>query len=1113
MTQPLGPIPGLAGTGTIPNLGRGTPGGRAAVAGLPGGPALSQIPGLPTLGRVPSIAPQLGRVPGLPSPAVATPGTVALGGGALAHTQDRLSAAMNILQQVKFGQMNVTRAQRLLADLTPLERQTLTRTILNQHAREGGLPPTDELTALRALPGYGGKNVGQTAAMDPTNVKGVGANLVSDLGQAVVGMPAGIYEAGKSFVQDLPAVAKTAMGDPTVPTHLWHNVVKPIGENYARTYGPALSGNFGLTASRMAQHPLGPILDVASLVSGGLGASARIGEAMDALRAAKIADVPGQEATAINGIISKPYKGIDVQPMAESDRMNLLHEIRSVPWNGPQGPMAQQLAQQTVINPGPRVLVARDANTGELLGVASHHPDGPEVERMATLATRQLKPGTGATLLHSAVKSALDRGAKTMDLLSSHSAEGFYERQGLTPVMRTDLPGGQVPSGVYEGELGRTMQGGKTTVGNQYDVRAQTAAPGEPPRFAVIDKDTGKVVANNLPDQQTAVAHAQSLISPRFAGQPIQAFLKGGGARGQLLDRLEQARGITHEAETQRMMDEIQSVLDDSTIRQNRRSLGDVYREVVGDIKATHAAGIAKSVQMGEETPAFISPEGWRGAGRAYGALGTTMREASDLVRAGAIYLRPAYLPNNWVGNAFMNMVHQGVLAPVNLAKSLVMDNQLGKRYTAVVDKAMGQNPATVALTPKGRGYVASLTNPLAHQMGQLADQPFRRAAFLHEARRMGYSKIGDVQQLIQRADGGDQAALRDIATAGRKAQEEIVKFGQMNETERALIRHILFVYSWVKGSGRYAARFPLQHPIQSNIYNQLSQNVGIPTINQELGGRPTFLAGAIPVGRDKNGNPIIINPFSLNPLGTAVDVGRSIAGTISVLRGQPFNQYNAQDITSALNPLVGSYLQARTGGQTFAKRVEKSIAPLRLAHELQYPGSGSIYPTSRTEALGSWIGGSMFPRVADATALQKAVEREQMATPIARIPTDMKVYKQLTGQDIPQSLVQPYTQDLQGLQRLKDYQKSYAQSHGQSGFRNLPPQNKVDAAIEWLRRAGLANDAQIQSYKDTAKGLDDADANTLANILFAQTGLRLYKQTWDSLMSQARGLRKSRQR
>jgi hypothetical protein len=276
----------------------------------------------------------------------------------------------------------------------------------------------------------------------------------------------------------------------------------------------------------------------------------------------------------------------------------------------------------------------------------------------------------------------------------------------------------------------------------------------------------------------------------------------------------------------------------------------------------------------------------------------------------------------------------------------------------------------------------------------------------------------------------------------------------------------------------------------------------------------PSFMLGSMPIGHNSKGNPIMINPFNLNPLGTTLQAGEAIAGTAKALKGGGhFNKFADPDITSMVNPLISNYITAREGGKGMVESIKQTIAPLRLAHDLQHPGSGSIYPTSRAEAIGKYMVGSLYPREADQVAIQKSLERQGRSNPIARIPTDMKTFKQLTGENIPQELVTPYKHDLEELGREKSFKDDYASSHGQSGFRNLPPANKVDAALKYLSK-GFVSPSDLQQLRDGAKGMtSDADLNAYANQLWSMTGSGQFKQLWDQMMSDARGRRVSRMR
>jgi hypothetical protein len=549
-------------------------------------------------------------------------------------------------------------------------------------------------------------------------------------------------------------------------------------------------------------------------------------------------------------------------------------------------------------------------------------------------------------------------------------------------------------------------------------------------------------------------------------------------------------------------------------------------REMGADLRATSYKDLhARPAELMEQGRGFHAPA----TAHAAALAGATFREGMDLAHAGTIYLRPAYLPNNWAGNAFMNAVHQGVLAPVNLAKSLRMDKHLGlglaegtgKRYTAMIDESLGANPATALLSPKGGGYVSSVTRPLAKWMGSAADQPFRRAAWLHEARRSGYSKLSDVQKLMDRAATKGpqrQQALNEIADIGRRAQEEIVKFGHMSDAEKTYIRNMIFVYSWMKGATRYSARFALQHPIQANLYSKLGQNVGQPYLEKNLGGIPSYMTGAIPIGHDKNGNPILINPFALNPLSTGIQAAKAAIGTAKVATGGAiggkFDQYTDTDIASLLPPPLQAYLNARTGGKAPATSMEKSIALLALKKGLEHPGSGSVYPTTRTEALGHFVGGSMMPRVADAQALARSLAREQQATPMARMPNDIDTIEKAFGKNtIDPEFIYNYEQDLSNVQALKDFQHEYASKHGSSGFRNMPAANRVDAALEFLGRGYMSPRDVAEIRREMKSMTNDQELSDLASSLWNSTGIGSTKSQWDDLLNQARKTHLSRAR
>lgn len=90
---------------------------------------------------------------------------------------------------------------------------------------------------------------------DRGGVLGFVENLGEDAANAIVGLPAGLVETARNPV-------KTA---------------KAVGQSYGDTYGPLFSGDYGDFFSGVYKHPLGPLLDLATVVTLGGAAAGRTG--------------------------------------------------------------------------------------------------------------------------------------------------------------------------------------------------------------------------------------------------------------------------------------------------------------------------------------------------------------------------------------------------------------------------------------------------------------------------------------------------------------------------------------------------------------------------------------------------------------------------------------------------------------------------------------------------------------------------------------------------------------------------------------------------------------------------------------------------------------------
>lgn len=103
----------------------------------------------------------------------------------------------------------------------------------------------------------------------PHGITGLLENFYKDLKGAVGGLGPGIYHLGSQI----------AHGD----THGLGQDAKAIYQQFSHTYGPAFQGDFHTFGKRLYDDPLGPVLDVLSIISGGAALVGRVGKGLVAV--------------------------------------------------------------------------------------------------------------------------------------------------------------------------------------------------------------------------------------------------------------------------------------------------------------------------------------------------------------------------------------------------------------------------------------------------------------------------------------------------------------------------------------------------------------------------------------------------------------------------------------------------------------------------------------------------------------------------------------------------------------------------------------------------------------------------------------------------------------
>ncbi len=343
----------------------------------------------------------------------------------------------------------------------------------------------------------------------------------------------------------------------------------------------------------------------------------------------------------------------------------------------------------------------------------------------------------------------------------------------------------------------------------------------------------------------------------------------------------------------------------------------------------------------------------------------------NNATKLAVLYLKVAYAVPNLLGNLFLNLSQQGFLAPINLARASVLARRLPPETWAKIDTLMGEGLSTSLDT--GRGGLSSVVHKAASAWSKVVDVAPRRAAFLHEARRVGARTPEQLEQLLS---GKDPRLL----AVTRRANDAIIDYGRLSTREQEIARRLIFFYPWVKGSTRYAAHFATEHSAQAAALGQLGQ-LGAQA-QEPLGPLPSWARGLFPVG-ERNGQVLTVNPASTSILGTPADLAATIANLSS---GRLGFQGNAM-LTPAAQALISLVTQRDSLGRAFkgspavgtVQDLYQGIPAYVLAQRLRGKQTSKTYPNmTSTDALLQFLIGGLAPRPTNPTALNRSAFLEQ---------------------------------------------------------------------------------------------------------------------------------------
>jgi hypothetical protein len=338
----------------------------------------------------------------------------------------------------------------------------------------------------------------------------------------------------------------------------------------------------------------------------------------------------------------------------------------------------------------------------------------------------------------------------------------------------------------------------------------------------------------------------------------------------------------------------------------------------------------------------------------------------NNATRLSVLYLKPAYLAPNLVGNVGMNIVQQGFAAPRNLRNAARLNAEAGPDVVAGVDALMGEG-ISGALSSQ-LGPLSQATHFGARQWSRVVDLLPRRAAFLHEAWNEGYRTGDELQRLLT-----DPGLHDDLLQITKRANRAIIDYGDLGPVEQAIVRRVIFFYPWIKGASKWGVSFVADHPVQAAAVGALGQQGEQIQQGAFPGGLPSYAQALIPTGSTSHGLPTTLNPAATSILQTPAEVG---AGLASIARGKgtPLT-----DLGSFLAPGPTLATQALKGqGRKGLADLIASQPLTRLAGQGR-PSKTYPYQNEAVQRLLYFLfGGSFVPRATNPYVLARSAQREK---------------------------------------------------------------------------------------------------------------------------------------
>lgn len=492
------------------------------------------------------------------------------------------------------------------------------------------------------------------------------------------------------------------------------------------------------------------------------------------------------------------------------------------------------------------------------------------------------------------------------------------------------------------------------------------------------------------------------------------------------------------------------------------------------------------------------------------GALNTVaqaINRGTQLIRSGR-FMTPAYA--QWaVQNGLIHLSQAGPFVFRNAWQLKTEWPKLSKVTQNMIDGGMGGG---IAMATSGGLKTGRVVSKLQHIWHNFDDRWARRMSAIHELNANGLHTAESWDNLAKTKP----TKFRQIVAG--QGNREAINYTEMTPSERSLFARLFTAYGWTRGASTYAARFPLQHPVQARIGVEAGQE-GSKTVDEfyrKLGGMaPNWMRELLPLP----GNHVLGTEW-LNPAGT-------LGGLIGEVPGATIGQ--TENLMGEAAPIPAMLGEMTTGVNRFGtayKGSQRFTGPISEA-------AGRFKPLAAIKTVGSVKKGGTFTQGPEAgllhfagipleqlrnpkqtAALGEKDYEQSLATPdkiqfrhariMQLLPQEVQMYTKATGQPPPDQVLSRLQGDADAVEQRDLYQYHYANNHGAKSWKSLPATNKLSGTLDFLAQHNLITPEQYQAFHSAAANLNsETEMERFVSSLWHIGGIGSALNAWKSMIRQ----------